>query len=141
MTDAAKPPLVEGLDHVAITVTDVEATLDWYGRVLLAEPLYLDLWRSGAIPVALLQVGASRLSVHPAAAPAAPHAERPIAGSADLCFRSARPVDAVLEHLAAFGVDVVEGPVPRPASNGELGSSVYVRDPDGNLVELLTLAG
>jgi len=132
---------VLGLDHVAITVTDVEATLDWYERVLGAERLLYDLWREGRIPIAMLQVGASRLSVHPASAPAAPHAARPTTGSADLCFRHAGRVEAILVHLAARGVEVVDGPVPRPASNGDMGTSVYVRDPDDNLVELLTLAG
>jgi catechol 2,3-dioxygenase-like lactoylglutathione lyase family enzyme len=130
---------VEGFDHVAITVADVDATLAWYERVLGAEPLHLDLWRAGRMPIALLQVGASRLSVHPAAAPASPHARLPTAGSADLCFRYDGPVGEILGHLDACGVDVVEGPVPRPASNGERGASVYFRDPDGNLLELLTL--
>ena len=111
---------VAGFDHVAITVADVDATLAWYERVLGAEPLYVDLWREGKLPVALLQVGESRLSVHPAAAPAAPHADAPTPGSADLCFR-------------------FDGPVPRPAANGAPGASVYFRDPDGNLLELLTV--
>jgi catechol 2,3-dioxygenase-like lactoylglutathione lyase family enzyme len=130
---------VEGFDHVAITVADVDATIAWYERVLGAEALHLDLWRAGSMPIALLQLGASRLSVHPAAAPASPHARQPTAGSADLCFRYDGPVAEILGQLEACGVDVVEGPVPRPASNGERGASVYFRDPDGNLLELLTL--
>jgi catechol 2,3-dioxygenase-like lactoylglutathione lyase family enzyme len=130
---------VEGLDHIAITVMDVEATVEWYQRVLGAEPMYLDLWREGKIPVVLLQVGASRLSVHPAAAPAAPHANAPTVGSNDICFRFAGPVSEVLGLLETNGIDVVDGPVPRPASNGELAQSVYFRDPDQNLIELLTL--
>jgi catechol 2,3-dioxygenase-like lactoylglutathione lyase family enzyme len=89
--------------------------------------------------VALLQVGASRLSVHSAAAPAPPHAARPVTGSADLCFRYRGPVESMLAGLAAARVDVVEGPVDRPASNGVMGRSVYLRDPDGNLIELLTV--
>jgi catechol 2,3-dioxygenase-like lactoylglutathione lyase family enzyme len=129
---------VEGLDHVAITVGDVDATIDWYVRVLGAEPLHLDLWRAGKIPVALLQVGSSRLSVHPAAKPAAPHASTPTVGSADICFRFAGPIADALAALDAAGVDVVDGPVARPASNGAAGTSVYCRDPDGNLIELLT---
>jgi catechol 2,3-dioxygenase-like lactoylglutathione lyase family enzyme len=132
---------VEGLDHIAITVTDVEATVEWYQRVLGAQPLHLDLWREGKIPVVLLQVGASRLSVHPAAAPAAPHANAPTVGSNDICFRFAGPVSEVLGMLETKGIDVVDGPVPRPASNGERGQSVYFRDPDQNLIELLTLTG
>ena len=108
-------------------------------RVLAAEPLYRDLWLAGTLPVALLQIGAARLSVHPAAAPAAPHAEAPTPGSADLCFRFDGSVSRILELLDAAGVAVEDGPVSRPASNGERGTSVYFRDPDGNLLELLTL--
>ncbi len=130
---------IEGFDHVAITVADVDATVDWYHRVLAAEPLYRDLWLAGTMPVALLQVGAARLSVHPAAAPAAPHAQAPTPGSADLCFRFDGPVSRIFELLDAAGVAVEDGPVPRPASSGERGTSVYFRDPDGNLLELLTL--
>jgi catechol 2,3-dioxygenase-like lactoylglutathione lyase family enzyme len=131
---------VEGFDHVAITVADVDATITWYERVLGAEPLHLDLWRDGTLPIALLRLGASRLSVHPASAPAAPHAAAPTPGSADLCFRWSGAVASILERLAACDVEVVEGPVGRPASDGTAGTSVYVRDPDGNLVELLTVS-
>ncbi|MCU1396771.1 MAG: Virulence protein [Ilumatobacteraceae bacterium] len=129
---------VEGLDHVAITVADVEATVGWYLRVLGAEALYLDLWQAGTIPIAMLQIGASRLSVHAAAAPAAPHAAVPTTGSADLCFRFGGTVSAMVAVLEDAGVAIVDGPVSRPASNGVSGTSVYCRDPDGNLVELLT---
>jgi catechol 2,3-dioxygenase-like lactoylglutathione lyase family enzyme len=130
---------IAGFDHVAITVADVDTTIHWYRRVLGAEPLHWDLWQAGALPVALLQVGASRLSVHPAAAPAAPHAIAPTPGSADLCFRFDGSVGEMLALLDQAGVTVEDGPVPRPASNGEPGTSVYFRDPDGNLLELLTL--
>jgi catechol 2,3-dioxygenase-like lactoylglutathione lyase family enzyme len=130
---------VEGLDHVAITVADVEVTLDWFERALGAERLHHDLFISGAIPIALLQVGSSRLSIHPASAPAAPHALVPTPGSADLCFRWSGSVEDAAAAMAAAGVDVIEGPVPRPASSGVMGRSLYCRDPDDNLVELLTV--
>jgi catechol 2,3-dioxygenase-like lactoylglutathione lyase family enzyme len=132
---------VAGFDHVAITVADVEATVRWYERVLGATPLLLDRFLAGELPIALLQVGASRMSIHPASAPADPHADAPTTGSADLCFRYAGTVAQILDELAANEVPVVDGPVPRPASNGDMGTSVYFRDPDGNLLELLTLDG
>jgi catechol 2,3-dioxygenase-like lactoylglutathione lyase family enzyme len=131
---------VLGFDHVAITVADVDATVDFYTRVLGAEPLFLDRWKRGELPVALLQIGGARLSVHPATAPAAPHATVPTPGSADLCFRYDGPVSSILTRLAEHDVAVVEGPVPRPASDGSRGTSVYFRDLDGNLLELLTLS-
>ena len=130
---------VLGFDHVAITVADVDATIDFYAHVLGAEPLLLDRWKSGDLPVALLQIGSARLSVHPAAAPAPPHAAVPTPGSADLCFRYDGSVSAILARLAEHDVPVVEGPVPRPAADGSRGTSVYFRDLDGNLLELLTL--
>jgi catechol 2,3-dioxygenase-like lactoylglutathione lyase family enzyme len=106
---------IEGFDHVAITVADVDTTVAWYQRVLGAEALHWDLWQ------------------------AAPHAVAPTPGSADLCFRFDGPVDEILALLEAGAVEVEDGPVPRPAANGERGTSVYFRDPDGNLLELLTL--
>ena len=130
---------VEGIDHLAITVADVEATVAWYARVLEAEPLHLDRWREGKIPVVLLQVGRHRLSVHAAAAPAEPHAGVPTVGSVDLCFRWSGPLADAQAHLVRQRVAIVEGPVPRPAANGELGESIYFRDPDGNLLEFLSV--
>lgn len=129
---------VRGLDHLAITVDDVERTLAFYRRVLGAEPLFEDLWRAGKIPVVLLQVGASRLSVHSVRAPAAPHARVPQPGSGDVCFRWDGPIDSAIAQLRECDVEIVLGPVPRPAADGKEGRSVYFRDPDGNLLELLT---
>lgn len=132
---------VRGLDHVAITCNDIEATLEFYKRVLGATTHYEDQWRAGTIPVVIMQVGLSRLSVHDAAAPAKPHARVPAAGSEDMCFRFDGPIAEAQQLLAENGVEVIEGPVPRPAADGELGQSVYFRDPDGNLVELLSTDG
>ena len=129
---------VEGLDHIAITVADPDATIDWYQRVLGAELLYADLWRTRAMPVAILQAGASRLSIHHAASPAAPHALVVTPGSADICFRVDGPIDDIANSLTEAGVPVIEGPVARPAATGTSGMSLYVRDPDGNLVEFLS---
>ncbi len=128
---------VRGLD-LAITVVDVERTLAFYRRVLGAEVLYEDLWRAGKIPLVILRLGASRLSVHAASGPAEPHARTPAPGSADVCFRWDGPLAAAAAQLAAAGVGVEGGPVPRPAADGKPGASLYFRDPDGNLLELLS---
>jgi catechol 2,3-dioxygenase-like lactoylglutathione lyase family enzyme len=130
---------VEGYDHVAITVADVQSTIDFYARVLAAELCYADRWHSGEMPVAIIQLGGCRMSIHPAAAPAKPHALAPTPGSADLCFRWRGPIADAVAALEGNGVAIVEGPVGRPASNGERGQSVYFRDPDENLIELLTV--
>jgi len=132
---------ISGFDHLAITCNDVDASISFYERVLGAELLLADLWRDGKMPVAIMQIGANRLSLHQAAAPASPHAHAPTPGSVDLCFRWEGPITAAVDHLASEGVAVIEGPVGRPASNGERGMSVYFRDLDGNLLELLTITG
>ena len=132
---------VRGLDHLAITVADVIATLRFYEEVLGAEALYEQEYLRGDIPIAMLQVGQNRFSVHPAAAPGSPHADAPTPGSVDVCFRFDGPIADAQAMLAAKGVEVIEGPVPRPAADGTLGQSVYFRDPDLNLLELLTTDG
>ncbi|MAI26463.1 MAG: VOC family protein [Myxococcota bacterium] len=128
---------VEWIDHLAITVSDMDATLDFYKRVLDATTHYEEEFRKGEIPVVILQVGASRVSVHIASSPALPHARTPQPGSADICFRWAGGVASAQARLREQDVEIVEGPVPRPAANGEIGQSVYFRDPDGNLLEFL----
>ena len=132
---------VRGLDHVAITCDDVEATLAFYKRVLGATSHFEDLWRAGTIPVVILQVGASRLSVHDVASPGEPKARVATPGSEDRCFRFDGPIAEAEALLRENEVEIVEGPAPRPAADGEMGQSVYFRDPDGNLVELLSTDG
>lgn len=129
---------VRGIDHVAITVAEMEESLAFYTRVLGAELQYAELWRAGKLPVAILQLGDSRLSVHDAAKPASPHAATPLPGSQDLCFRWEGSLDDARRQLESQGVAIVEGPVPRPAADGVVGASIYFRDPDGNLLEFLS---
>jgi catechol 2,3-dioxygenase-like lactoylglutathione lyase family enzyme len=126
---------VVGFDHVAITVADVDATVEFYARVLGAEPLFLERWRAGEMPVALMQIGGARLSIHPAAAPAAPRADAPTPGSADLCFLTDQPLAEVGSRLAALGYPIIEGPVARSGAMGPI-TSIYARDPDSNLIEI-----
>ena len=130
---------ISHIDHIALTVADVETTLTWYERALGAERLHYDLFLSGAIPVALLQVGSARLSIHPVTAPTAPHARVPTPGSGDLCFRWSGSIESAIAALTSADVELIDGPVARPASNGTMGQSVYCVDPDGNLIELLAL--
>ncbi len=128
---------VVGYDHVAITVADMDATLAFYARVLSAEVIGLEAYRAGRMPVVGLIIGAHRMNVHAAAAPADLRARRPTPGSGDLCFRWAGGVDSAVAHLRAEGVEIELGPVPRRASDRRMGQSVYFRDPDDNLLEFL----
>lgn len=116
-------------DHLVLTVADIEATCAFYERVQGMRRVAF-----GAGRVAL-QFGRQKINLHQAGREFEPKALRPTPGSADLCFLAALPLDSVLAHLAAAGVAIEEGPVVR---NGALGPirSVYLRDPDGNLLEI-----
>lgn len=120
---------IENLDHLVLTVADVEATVTFYQRVLGMEAVTFGAGRRA------LAFGEQKINLHPAAAPFKPHAAAPTRGSADLCFIASTPLEAVLAHLADCGVPVEEGPVARTGATGPI-RSVYFRDPDGNLIEI-----
>ncbi|WP_079060410.1 VOC family protein [Streptomyces bungoensis] len=84
-----------------------------------------------------LSLGSSKINLHRAGRELVPHAARPTPGSADLCLVTEPPQERVLAHLAACGVPVEEGPVPRTGALGPI-LSTYLRDPDGNLIEIST---
>ena len=130
--------MIRGFDHYAITVANIATTIKFYRDVLGAEILWEKEWREGKIPVVSMQLGTNRMNVHPAAAPAAPHAKMPTSGSADLCFRWDGTISEAQELLRSHHITIEEGPAPRPAADGKWGQSVYFRDPDGNLLELLS---
>jgi catechol 2,3-dioxygenase-like lactoylglutathione lyase family enzyme len=121
--------LIERLDHLVLTVADIERTVAFYRDVLGMRP---ETFRDGRTA---LHFGQSKINLHQAGQEFEPHARNPVAGSADLCFLAAEPLDAVVARLAAHGVPVEEGPVRRTGATGPL-RSVYLRDPDGNLIEL-----
>jgi catechol 2,3-dioxygenase-like lactoylglutathione lyase family enzyme len=120
---------VAALDHLVLTVADPEASAAFYQRVLGMTRVVFGEGRLA------LHFGDQKINLHPAAAPLAPHARRPTAGSADLCLRMDNGIEATLAHLADCGVAVEQGPVPRTGALGPM-QSVYFRDPDGNLIEL-----
>ena len=121
--------MIERFDHIVLTVADVEATLGFYERVLgmrrLLEP---------DRPAALL-FGRQKINVHQADRTFEPKAARPTVGSVDLCLVTAWSIDGVLSHLEREHVAVELGPVERRGALGSM-TSVYCRDPDGNLVEV-----
>ena len=129
---------VLGLDHWAITVVSIERSIAFYRGLLGCDVLYEDLWRRGTLPIVSLRIGANVINVHEAGSEASPHAAKPTPGSGDFCMRWDAPLEEAVALLEAKGVAIVEGPVPRPAADGEVGRSVYFRDPDDNLVEFLS---
>lgn len=121
------------IDHVAITVADIETTTAFYDRLFGAEVL-----RDHKPIVRALKLGGGvQLSVHQSGNGVDLVAARPTPGSVDICFRIPAPIEAAVLHLGKHGVAIVDGPSPRTASDGRPAQSVYFRDPDGNLIELM----
>ena len=120
---------IDRIDHIVLTVFDVERTLDFYARVLGMEPVTFAGGRRG------LAFGRQKLNLHQAGREFEPKALRPAPGAIDLCFIAATPLDGVIAELGRHGVAIIEGPVAKTGALGPM-TSVYCRDPDGNLVEI-----
>jgi catechol 2,3-dioxygenase-like lactoylglutathione lyase family enzyme len=126
-------PAVASLDHLVLTVTDIAASVAFYRDVLGMEP---EQFRPADRSMRwALKFGAQKINLHDAAAPFAPHAKVPAPGSADLCFLSETPLADWQAHFAVCSVPVEEGPIARTGATGSI-MSLYVRDPDGNLIEV-----
>ena len=123
------PPTLATLDHLVLTVADVGATARFYRDVLGMEEITFGEGRTA------LRFGAQKINLHPAAAPFEPKAAYPRPGSADLCFLTDATLADWQAHLAAAGVAIEEGPVARTGARGPI-RSIYLRDPDGNLIEI-----
>jgi len=126
-------PRVTGLDHLVLTVADANRSIAFYAHVLGMHPITFGAGRRA------LTFGSQKINLHEAGREISPHAMRPIPGSADLCLLTDVPSGRFLDHLAVCGVPVEEGPVSRTGATGPI-TSLYVRDPDGNLIEISTYA-
>lgn len=124
---------VESLDHVVLTVSDLQATVAFYVDVLgmRAEEF---IPADGTLRWAL-KFGAQKINLHQAGSEFEPKARYATAGSADFCFLSAAPLDTWIAKLETCGIQIEEGPVKRTGAQGPI-LSLYVRDPDGNLIEV-----
>ena len=120
---------IDRLDHLVLTVRDVDATCSFYVRVLGMQLVTFGEARKA------LAFGRQKINLHQAGREFEPKAALPTPGSADLCVITDVPLDEVIAHLTACGVAVVEGPVMRTGATGPI-RSVYFRDPDGNLIEV-----
>jgi len=131
-------PRLDRLDHLVLTVADLGATLAFYRDVLGMEA---QVFRAAdGSDRHALRFGAQKINLHLAGAEFAPRAARATPGSADLCFVSDTPLGRWQAHLAELGVPVEDGPVPRSGAEGPI-VSLYLRDPDGNLLEISNRAG
>ena len=120
---------ITALDHLVLTVADVARSVDFYTRVLGMEAITFGEGRKA------LRFGSQKINLHQLGAEVLPNAARATAGSADLCLLTDTPLPQVLAELAAHQIEAISGIVPRTGAVGAI-ESVYLRDPDGNLLEI-----
>ena len=120
---------IDRIDHLVLTVADVEATVDFYTRVLGLRAETFDGGRRALV------MGGQKINLHQVGREFSPRAAHATAGSGDFCLITETPLDQVQAELAAAGVQIEVGPVPKVGALGPM-QSVYVRDPDANLVEI-----
>ncbi|MCM0035706.1 MAG: VOC family protein [Burkholderiaceae bacterium] len=120
---------IDRLDHLVLTVASLEKTCDFYSRVLGFEVITFLGDRKA------LGFGQQKINLHQIDNTYDPKALCPTAGSGDLCFIASTPVAVIMEELSAAGVPIEIGPVERTGAKGKI-LSVYLRDPDQNLIEI-----
>jgi len=120
---------IDRLDHLVLTVASIEATVAFYKRTLGMSAETFGAGRTA------LRYGRQKINLHQAGREFEPKALRPTPGSGDLCFIATTPLDQAIAHLKAVGVAIEEGPIARTGATGPI-LSVYIRDPDGNLIEI-----
>jgi catechol 2,3-dioxygenase-like lactoylglutathione lyase family enzyme len=126
-----------GLDHLVLTVRDIKLTVEFY-RDVLGMTVELFAVADGSVRTAV-KFGTQKINLHHAGVEFEPKAAVAMPGSADLCFVTQHPLAEWQAHLSALSVAVLDGPVARSGAIGAI-TSLYVRDPDGNLIEISTYA-
>jgi len=119
---------LDRLDHLVLTVASIDAAVDFYTEVLGMEMVMIEGRKN-------LTFGVQTIKLHQRGHELNPHAAHATPGAADLCFVTATPLAEVVEYLNALKVHVELGPVERASGVGRL-RSVYIRDPDRNLIEI-----
>jgi catechol 2,3-dioxygenase-like lactoylglutathione lyase family enzyme len=126
-------PRISGLDHLVLTVTEISRSVHFYTTCLgMVSEVFgaADGTKRWA-----LKFGSQKINLHLSGEEFLPKAENPSPGSADLCFLSNAPLTDWQVHLRSKGIGVEEGPLPRTGATGTI-ISIYLRDPDGNLIEI-----
>ncbi len=121
--------MLASIDHIVLTTRNLDRCLDFYTRVL---GMSVERYGQGRIA---LKFGPHKFNVHPPGFEASIKASVPTPGSLDLCFLADQPLEQVIAHLKACDVTIEEGPVERSGARFAI-RSVYVRDPDDNLIEI-----
>jgi catechol 2,3-dioxygenase-like lactoylglutathione lyase family enzyme len=120
---------IDRIDHLVLTVCDIPTTCEFYARVLGMEVIQFGENRQA------LKFGQQKLNLHQAGNEFEPKATRPTPGSVDLCFITQTPLAEVIQHVQSCGVTLEAGIVQRTGAVGII-DSIYLRDPDGNLLEI-----
>jgi catechol 2,3-dioxygenase-like lactoylglutathione lyase family enzyme len=130
---------IDTIDHLVLNVKDVEATAAWYVRALGMQRINFE---SGSGQRVALQFGNHKINLRPADFDTVAWftSAAAVIGSADLCFVTRSSPETVKAHWAAQGIAIEEGPVKRAGARGPM-TSVYCRDPDGNLIEVASYGG
>ncbi|MBU0480453.1 MAG: VOC family protein [Proteobacteria bacterium] len=120
---------IKNIDHLVLTVTDINRTCEFYRKILGMEVVTFGENRKA------LAFGNQKINLHEYGREISPHATSPAPGSADLCLISDTPLATIIAYLRENNVVIIEGPVRRTGAIGSL-TSIYFRDPDGNLLEI-----
>ncbi|EQA4131052.1 VOC family protein [Salmonella enterica subsp. enterica serovar Typhimurium] len=121
--------IIDRIDHLVLTVSDISTTIRFYEEVLGFSAVTFKQNRKALI------FGAQKINLHQQEMEFEPKASRPTPGYADLCFITSTPINDVVSEILQAGISIVEGPVERTGATGEI-MSIYIRDPDGNLIEI-----
>ncbi|MGC0153352.1 VOC family protein [Chromobacterium vaccinii] len=120
--------MISHIDHIVLTVRDIETAVDFYRRALKLEAVTFGNGRRA------LRFGNQKINLQLLGQETRNHAA---IGGGDLCLISRLPLTEVVEHLKGEGIAIIEGPVTRSGAMGPI-TSVYFNDPDGNLIEVAT---
>lgn len=119
---------IDRIDHIVLTVADIEATCAFYAALGMEVREFADGRKA-------LHFGGHKINLHQKSREFEPKANSPTCGSADFCLTTTIPIEEVVAHLESRGIAVEVGPSPRDGARARL-RSIYLRDPDGNLVEI-----
>ncbi|MDE1194768.1 MAG: VOC family protein [Pseudomonas sp.] len=125
--------MIDHLDHLVLTAVDADATVDFYTRIL---GMQLETFGAGRMA---FRFGNQKINLHVRGKEFEPKAHVPVPGALDLCFIASIPLEQVIARLNDAQWPIIEGPVMRTGATGPI-RSVYVRDPDLNLIEISELA-
>ena len=129
--------MIKSIDHIVLTTQDTDKTIQFYCDVL---GMTLDRFTPAGSSSERLALcfGSQKINLHQASSPFVPHAQNPVSGAVDICFLSDILIEEWIEIFTQYSITVEEGPTAKTGATGPL-CSIYVRDPDGNLIEISNL--